>query len=79
LTLYYGITYSDVKNKEHLAVEAAIREGLKLGTQNHYLDGVPLLFTASTLLKTPELAKFKGPQERVTIGRTLSCIVRCVF
>jgi tRNA nucleotidyltransferase (CCA-adding enzyme) len=68
LTLYRGITYSDAKNKKHPAVEAAIREGLKIGTQNHYLDGIPPLFAAADLLREPSLEKFKGPMERVTIG-----------
>jgi len=60
----------DAKNKNHLAVEAAIRVGLKLGTQNHYLDGIPPLFIAADLFKDPRLnsERFVGKSERVAIG-----------
>jgi tRNA nucleotidyltransferase (CCA-adding enzyme) len=70
LTLYRGVTYVDAKDKTHPAAEAAIREGLKLGTQNHYLDGIPLLFAAADLLKNPRLDgnRFAGNSERVAIG-----------
>ncbi|TFK30711.1 transfer RNA nucleotidyltransferase [Coprinopsis marcescibilis] len=43
LSPYLSLTYTDKKNKTFPAVEAIIREALKLGTQNHYLDGVPIL------------------------------------
>jgi tRNA nucleotidyltransferase (CCA-adding enzyme) len=70
LTPYRGITYVDEKGKLHLAVEAVIREGLKVGTKNHYLDGVPALFSASELFKSPDIEdeEFKSPSERVEIG-----------
>jgi tRNA nucleotidyltransferase (CCA-adding enzyme) len=70
LTPYRGITYVDEKGKTRSAVEAAIREGLKVGTKNHYLDGIPSLFSASELLKAPDIDddKFKTPSERVAIG-----------
>jgi tRNA nucleotidyltransferase (CCA-adding enzyme) len=70
LTPYRGITYVDEKGKLHPAVEAVIREGLKVGTKNHYLDGVPALFFASELFKSPDIEdeKFKSPSERVAIG-----------
>lgn len=68
LTPYRGITYVDNKNKEHSALEAVIREGLKVGTKNHYLDGVPALFVASGLLKSPDVRDDKTPSERVEIG-----------
>jgi tRNA nucleotidyltransferase (CCA-adding enzyme) len=72
LTPYRCITYVDEKGKLHPAVEAVIREGLKVGTKNHYLDGVPALFSASELFKSPDLEdeKFKSPSEpeRVAIG-----------
>jgi tRNA nucleotidyltransferase (CCA-adding enzyme) len=51
LTPYRDVTYTDAKGKVHQVSELVIREGLKLGTQNHYLDGIPLLFTATALLK----------------------------
>ncbi|KAA1468397.1 hypothetical protein DENSPDRAFT_833680 [Dentipellis sp. KUC8613] len=71
LSLYRGLTYTDHKGKTHPAVEAAIREGLKVGTKNHYLDGIPQLFHAAELLKEPRLEKFQGPDERITIGLLL--------
>jgi tRNA nucleotidyltransferase (CCA-adding enzyme) len=70
LTPYRGITYVDEKGKIRPAVEAVIREGLKVGTKNHYLDGVPALFSASEMLKAPgvEDDKSKTLSERVEIG-----------
>jgi tRNA nucleotidyltransferase (CCA-adding enzyme) len=70
LTPFRGITYVDEKGKLHPAVEAVIREGLKVGTKNHYLDGIPALFSASELFKSPDIEddKFKFPSERVAIG-----------
>ena len=50
LTPYRGVTYSQ-KGKERPAVEAVLREGLKLGAQYHYLDGIPSLFIASEALQ----------------------------
>ena len=58
------------------AVEIVIREGLKLGLQNHYADGVPALFAASEVLRDVEASKFDGPNERSQIGEfTLLMIV----
>ncbi|KAI0307470.1 hypothetical protein B0F90DRAFT_1620979 [Multifurca ochricompacta] len=73
LTPYKGITYIDEKKKERPALEAVIREGLKVGTKNHYLDGIPALFLASELLKSPDIEddRFKSPSERVAIGLLL--------
>ncbi|KIM84665.1 hypothetical protein PILCRDRAFT_818258 [Piloderma croceum F 1598] len=73
LTPYRGILYTDSKKKSHFAVEAAIREGTRLGTQNHYLDGIPALFVAADRLKDPRLNndKFQSPCERVAIGLLL--------
>ena len=70
LTPYTGVTYEDGKKRERPAVEAAIREGLKIGTKNHYLDGIPALFIAAEKLKSPIVGsdKFKTPSERVAIG-----------
>lgn len=71
LTPFRGITCIDSKKKSHPAVEVVIREGLKIGTQNHYLDGVPLLYASADLLRNPDLGldQFKSPSERVAIGR----------
>ena len=72
LTPCRGITYVDEKGKTRSVVEAVIREGLKVGTKNHYLDGIPSLFSASELLKAPDIdddkSKSKIPSERVAIG-----------
>jgi tRNA nucleotidyltransferase (CCA-adding enzyme) len=70
LTPYRGITYVDEKGKKRPAIEAVIREGLKVGTKNHYLDGIPSLFAASELLNAPDIEndKFKAPSERVAMG-----------
>ncbi|KAJ7837207.1 hypothetical protein B0H14DRAFT_2792039 [Mycena olivaceomarginata] len=54
---HFGITYRD-KKRTYAAVECAVRESLKLGTQNHYLDGIPLLFEAAELFeKNPDLSR----------------------
>ncbi len=71
LTPYRGITYIDKKGKLHPAIEAVIREGLKVGTKNHYLDGIPPLFSAAELFKSPDIEEdeeFRSPSERVEIG-----------
>jgi tRNA nucleotidyltransferase (CCA-adding enzyme) len=69
LTPYRGITYVDDKSKEHSAVEVVIHEGLKVGTKNHYLDGIPALFAASGLFKPLDVQdEKKTPSERVAIG-----------
>ncbi|KAL0950683.1 hypothetical protein HGRIS_007462 [Hohenbuehelia grisea] len=73
LTPYRGVTYQDRKKKTIPAVDAAIRESLKLGAQNHFLDGIPALFAASGMLVSSALddARFTGPSERVAIGLLL--------
>lgn len=65
LTPYRSITYRDHKKKTHLAVEGAIREGTKLGAQNHYLDGIPALFKAADVLQNLTIG---GENERVRMG-----------
>lgn len=67
---YRLATYQDQKGKIHPAVEAAIRECLKLGQQNHYLDGIPALFAATEVLKAPQVdSAGPSPKERLRIGR----------
>lgn len=51
LTPYHGLTYTQAKGKVRPASEAVLRDGLKLGAQHHYLDGIPALFTAADLLR----------------------------
>ncbi|KAF9259624.1 transfer RNA nucleotidyltransferase [Marasmius fiardii PR-910] len=73
LTPFSGSTYRDRKGKEFPVVEYVIRECLKLGSQNHFLDGIPALFSACKLLSRPDLddERFKDPSERVAIGLLL--------
>lgn len=70
LTPYRDLTYT-VKGKARPATEAVIREGLKLGAQYHYLDGIPALFSASEILQKG-VADFEAGNmdkpERVWIG-----------
>lgn len=65
LTPYRSVKYKDHKDKWHLAVEAAIRDGVKLGVQNHYIDGIPALFEAADILKGPKIG---GEKERMRMG-----------
>lgn len=51
LTPYHSLTYTQTKGKVRPAAEAVIREGLKLGAQHHYLDGIPPLFAAAEILQ----------------------------
>ncbi|KAF8321615.1 hypothetical protein DL93DRAFT_2130122 [Clavulina sp. PMI_390] len=57
LTPYKGLTLPD-KKRLVPATETVIREGLKLGTQNHYMDGIPALFDAHLHLSRPLLSRF---------------------
>ncbi|KAF8559413.1 poly A polymerase C-terminal region-like protein [Imleria badia] len=70
---FAGITYKDHKQKVHPLVEAVIREGLKLGNKNYYLDGIPALFDAAALFNGLSLedSRFTTPSERVGIGLLL--------
>src|SRR5882757_7998316 len=69
LTPFRDVTYRDAKDKVHPAVEAILRDGCKLGSQNNYLGGIPTLFSAAELLKNPSLEgdRFKQRPERVAI------------
>lgn len=70
LTPFKDITYRDAKDKVHPAVEAVLRDGCKLGSQNNYLGGIPALFSAAELVKNPTLegGRFDDLPERVAIG-----------
>jgi tRNA nucleotidyltransferase (CCA-adding enzyme) len=73
LTPYYGVTYADKKKKIHPGVEAVIRESLKLGVQQHYLDGIPVLFLAVDPVRQlcEEYASFPADRLRSSIGTIL--------
>lgn len=67
---FHGITYQNRKRKTLPAVDAAIRESTKLGTQNHYLDGIPVLFAAADLVRNPPIETLVGStRERVSMGK----------
>ncbi|THH30164.1 hypothetical protein EUX98_g4012 [Antrodiella citrinella] len=68
---FHGITYQDRKKKILPAVDAAIRESTKLGSQNHYLDGIPILFAGADLLPPTIEAHIGSQRERVSIGLLL--------
>ena len=69
LTPFLGIEYRDQKKKDHPLVEAVIRDSLKLGTQNHYLDGIPVLFAATQLIKAQ--IESQHSLDRVRLGLLL--------
>ncbi|KAF9243781.1 hypothetical protein BU15DRAFT_86220 [Melanogaster broomeanus] len=70
---FAGITYKDHKQKVHPLVEAVIREGLKLGNKNYYLDGIQALYDSAAMIKGLSLDedRFKKGSERVAIGLLL--------
>ncbi|KAH7104706.1 transfer RNA nucleotidyltransferase [Auriculariales sp. MPI-PUGE-AT-0066] len=70
LTPFAGTSYPQKNSTKprKQGAEVAIREGLKLGTQGHYLDGVPVLFEAAAMLKQPVLEKWASRSERVAMG-----------
>jgi tRNA nucleotidyltransferase (CCA-adding enzyme) len=51
LTPFGRLVYRDSKGKSRPATELVLRDGLKLGRQNHYFDGIPALFAAAAFLK----------------------------
>lgn len=72
---YRGMEYRDHKNKIRPLVDAVIRDGLKLGVQNHYLDGIPALLDAWDLIspRVAALAEGHSPDERRSIGMIFRC------
>ncbi|KAF5312426.1 hypothetical protein D9619_003069 [Psilocybe cf. subviscida] len=68
---YDGLVYRDQKDKAQSVVAAVIRESLKLGSQNHYLDGIPVLFSALSLVNEGLDAHDEQPMERVPLGLLL--------
>lgn len=63
---YSDATYVDQKKKTVPAISLLLRESLRLGTQHHFLDGIPALMAASGVLKNP--GRFDSPDQRVEIG-----------
>lgn len=69
LTPYAQSTYQE-KKKTLPTVSLILRDALRLGTQNHFLDGIPALFAAVPLLHNPDLSglRFQVPSQRTAIG-----------
>jgi tRNA nucleotidyltransferase (CCA-adding enzyme) len=65
------LTYRDQKDKVQSVVSAVIRDSLKLGSQNHYLDGIPMLLSALPLVNECLGAQHQQPMERVPLGLSL--------
>jgi tRNA nucleotidyltransferase (CCA-adding enzyme) len=71
LTPYRGLTCKEgKKQKDVSAVEAVVREGLKVGNRARYLDSMAPLFRAAALLSEPFPDKFTS-SPRATIGLLL--------
>jgi tRNA nucleotidyltransferase (CCA-adding enzyme) len=71
LVPYIGENYTYSKNKTLPLVAAVIRESLKLGTQNHYLDGIPVLFSAAPLIRSKREDHSMQPLDRTKLGLLL--------
>ncbi|KAJ3575901.1 hypothetical protein NP233_g783 [Leucocoprinus birnbaumii] len=73
VTPFKGLTYLDKKKKEQPVIELVLGESLKLGRQSHFLDGIPLLFTAAESISRSiiETDKLHPTSERVGIGLLL--------
>lgn len=64
-------TYKDKKNKSNAVVASVIRDSLKLGTQHHFLDGIPTLFSSLPLIKEHLRDHSDHPMTRVKLGLLL--------
>ncbi|KDR85265.1 hypothetical protein GALMADRAFT_234024 [Galerina marginata CBS 339.88] len=65
---YMDLSYMDTKNKSHPTVASVLRDSLKLGTQSHFLNGIPTLFSAMPLIKRHLEDHRKQPLDRVKLG-----------
>lgn len=59
------------KKKSLPLAEGVIKEGLKIGGQNHFIPSVPSLFLAHERVSKPSLDKFEGSSQRALIGLLL--------
>jgi tRNA nucleotidyltransferase (CCA-adding enzyme) len=77
LTPYIDTTYRNKKRDVPVATYV-LRELLRLGSQNHFLDGIPPLFEATKLLSQPDVNddRFQKPSQRVAIGELMHTFVR---
>nr|GAT43620.1 tRNA nucleotidyltransferase [Mycena chlorophos] len=71
LTPFASLTFLDRKKKPQPTLDCVMRESLRVGTQNHFLDGIPLLFAAAETLKDPQLSRWQEPSPRVALGLLL--------
>ncbi|CEL51664.1 hypothetical protein RSOLAG1IB_00199 [Rhizoctonia solani AG-1 IB] len=70
LTPWRDMVYPQKKGHQSI-VELIVKEGLKIGSQNHFIPSVPKLFTAHKKASNPSLDKFEGPSQRALIGLLL--------
>lgn len=68
---YLGFSYQDAKKKTHLVVTSVIRDSLKFGVQNHYLNGIPTLFSSLPLLKAAMNEHKTTRLDRIKLGLLL--------
>ncbi|KAF8912926.1 hypothetical protein CPB84DRAFT_1759891 [Gymnopilus junonius] len=71
LVPYMDLTYKDKKKKSNAVTTSVIRDSLKLGTQHHFLDGIPVLFSALPLIKEHLKEHSDHPMTRVKLGLLL--------
>lgn len=73
LNPFAHITYTDNKRRVHSVTGIVLRESLRLGTQNHYLDGIPPLFSANQLLRSALNGEvLHSSSRRVVLGALLN-------
>lgn len=70
LVPFRGLSYKE-KNKTVPVVTSALRDSLKLGTQNHFLNGIPVLFAAIPIIKNTMEQHSTVPMDRVKLGLIL--------
>lgn len=70
LAPFRGLYYKD-KNKTIPVVTSVLRDSLKLGTQNHFLDGIPTLFSAIPFIRDALDQHSKMNLDRVKLGLIL--------
>lgn len=72
------MTFVDEKDRTQPVVWLSLWESLRLGTQSHFLDGIPPLYAAAKLLSKPDVSseRLQKPSKRVAIGAIIFYIVR---
>ncbi|KAF9056441.1 hypothetical protein BJ165DRAFT_1433437 [Panaeolus papilionaceus] len=67
LAPFRDLRYQDKKHKAHSLAESLLQDSLKLGKQDHLLDGVPVLHEASKLIHNKVLVS-EHVENRVDLG-----------